>query len=311
MTHRLYFTDAYLTTFAATVTARADDGRRLYLDRTAFYPTSGGQPFDTGRLGGVVVVDVIDEGDRIAHLLDAPAAGDRLEGAIDWARRFDHMQQHTGQHLLSAVLAERFGLTTVSVHFGRESATLDLDAAALEHAQLVDAELAANAAVSENRPVTVSFEEAGSAPGLRKTSDREGTLRIITIEGLDRSACGGTHVRATGEIGAISIRKVERVKQHVRLEFLCGLRAVRRARADADLLSTIAASRSAAADELPALRLAASSRRPSPATGRESCTRRPSRTSTDAASRSRAKRPGRWSVCARWPRPTLNCLAEC
>ena len=253
MTHRLYFTDAYLTTFAATVTARADDGRRLYLDRTAFYPTSGGQPFDTGRLGGAVVVDVIDEGDRIAHLLDAPAAGDRLEGAIDWARRFDHMQQHTGQHLLSAVLAERFGLATVSVHFGRESATLDLDAAALEHAQLVDAELAANAVVSENRPVTVSFEEAGSAPGLRKASDREGTLRIVTIEGLDRSACGGTHVRATGEIGAISIRKVERVKQHVRLEFLCGLRAVRRARADADLLSTIAASRSAAADELPAL----------------------------------------------------------
>ena len=253
MTHRLYFTDAYLTTFAATVTARADDGRRLYLDRTAFYPTSGGQPFDTGRLGGAVVIDVIDEGDRIAHLLDAPAAGDRLEGVIEWARRFDHMQQHTGQHLLSAVLAERFGLATVSVHFGRESATLDLDAAALEHAQLVDAELAANAVVSENRPVTVSFEEAGSAPGLRKASDREGTLRIVTIEGLDRSACGGTHVRATGEIGAISIRKVERVKQHVRLEFLCGLRAVRRARADADLLSTIAASRSAAADELPAL----------------------------------------------------------
>jgi alanyl-tRNA synthetase len=253
MTHRLYFTDAYLTTFAATVTARADDGRRLYLDRTAFYPTSGGQPFDTGRLGGAVVIDVIDEGDRIAHLLDAPAAGDRLEGVIEWARRFDHMQQHTGQHLLSAVLAERFGLATVSVHFGRESATLDLDAAAVQHAQLVDAELAANAVVSENRPVTVSFEEAGSAPGLRKASDREGTLRIVTIEGLDRSACGGTHVRATGEIGAISIRKVERVKQHVRLEFLCGLRAVRRARADADLLSTIAASRSAAADELPAL----------------------------------------------------------
>jgi alanyl-tRNA synthetase len=253
MTHRLYFTDAYLTTFAATVTARADDGRRLYLDRTAFYPTSGGQPFDTGRLGGAVVIDVIDEGDRIAHLLDAPAAGDRLEGVIEWARRFDHMQQHTGQHLLSAVLAKRFGLATVSVHFGRENATLDLDAAAVQHAQLVDAELAANAVVSENRPVTVSFEEAGSAPGLRKASDREGTLRIVTIEGLDRSACGGTHVRATGEIGAISIRKVERVKQHVRLEFLCGLRAVRRARADADLLSTIAASRSAAADELPAL----------------------------------------------------------
>jgi alanyl-tRNA synthetase len=253
MTDRLYYTDAYLATFDAAVVARADAGLRIYLDRTAFYPTSGGQPFDTGRLGGAPVVDVLDEGDRIAHIVESPVAGDRLAGAIDWARRFDHMQQHTGQHLLSAVIAERFGHATVGVHFGRESATLDLDASGLGHAEVVEVEASANTAVTENRPVEVSFEEAAVATGLRKASDREGMLRIVTIEGLDRSACGGTHVRATGEVGPIAIRKVERVKQHVRLEFLCGLRAVRGARADADLLSTIATSLSASAEELPSL----------------------------------------------------------
>ena len=253
MTDRLYYTDAYLTTFDAAVVGRDDGGRRVYLDRTAFYPTSGGQPSDTGRLGDVAVVDVIDEGDRIAHVLESPVAGDRLAGAIDWARRFDHMQQHTGQHLLSAVIAERFGHATVGVHFGRDSATLDLDTPGLGHAEIVEVEARANSAVTENRPVEVSFEEAAAAAGLRKTSDREGSLRIVTIQGLDRSACGGTHVRATGEIGAIAIRKVERVKQHVRLEFLCGLRAVRRARADADLLSALATTHSAAAEELPSL----------------------------------------------------------
>ena len=253
MTDRLYYTDAYLTAFDAAVVERAEDGRRVYLDRTAFYPTSGGQPFDTGRLGGAEVLDVVDEGDRIAHLLAAPAQGERLQGRVDWPRRFDHMQQHTGQHLLSAVIAERFGYATVSVHFGRESATLDLGTAQFPHAQAVEAETRANAAVTENRPVTVSLEDAATAGGLRKASDRAGPLRIVTIAGLDRSACGGTHVRATGEIGPILIRKVERVKQLVRLEFLCGGRAVRRARADADLLQGLASAQSANPEELPAI----------------------------------------------------------
>ena len=230
-----------------------DDGRRVYLDRTAFYPTSGGQPFDRGLLGGSAVVDVVDEGDRVAHLLAAPIPVGPVEGAVDWPRRFDHMQQHTGQHLLSAVFADRFGYPTVSVHFGRDSSTLDLETVALTHAQVVEAEARANAAVSENRPVGVSFEDAGTAQGLRRASDREGRLRIVTIEGLDKSACGGTHVRSTGEIGAIAIRKVERVKQLVRLEFLCGDRAVRRARADADLLTALAVAHSAAPEELPGL----------------------------------------------------------
>ena len=253
MTLRLYYTDSYLRAFDADIVERADDGRRIYLDRTAFYPTSGGQPFDTGTLGGIAVVDVVDEGERVAHVLADPLAGIRVSGIVDWDRRFDHMQQHTGQHVLSAVLHERFGHATIGVHFGSESSTLDLDTPAMDHARLVEAESRANRLVTESRPVEVSFEEAGSAGGLRKTPAREGTLRIVTIRDLDRSACGGTHVRATGEIGPILIRKAERVKRNVRLEFLCGMRAVRRVRADLDLLTRLAGQFSAAAADLPAL----------------------------------------------------------
>ena len=253
MTERLYYQDAYLAAFQATVLERADDGRRLYLDRTAFYPTSGGQPHDTGRLGGVEVVDVVDEGERIAHLLAAPVPAGPVRGEVDWARRFDHMQQHTGQHLLSAVLEDLYGFHTVSVHFGQDASTLDLDTPAITPEQVAAAETRANLVVTENRPVSIGFEDAAAAAGLRKPSDRTGPLRIVTILELDRSACGGTHVRATGEIGAILIRKVERVRKAMRLEFLCGTRAVRRARADQELLTRLAAQYSAAEDELPAL----------------------------------------------------------
>jgi alanyl-tRNA synthetase len=252
-TERLYYTDSYLTTFNAAVVEQTDGGRRVYLDRTAFYPASGGQPFDTGRVGGVRVVDVVDEEDRIAHVLAEPLTVGTVEGVIDWPRRFDHMQQHTGQHLLSAVLAERFGYQTVSVHFGPLTSTLDLEVGAMSSEEIRRAEAEANTIAAENRPVEISFEEAATAPGLRKATDRSGTIRIVTIRGLDRSACGGTHVRATGEIGAILLRKAERVKKQVRLEFLCGLRAVNRARADLDILAGIAAGSSAAIDDLPAL----------------------------------------------------------
>ena len=253
MTRRLYYTDAYLTTFTASVIDSADSGRRVYLDQSAFYPTSGGQPHDLGTLGGSAVVDVIDEEDRVAHLLAEPLAAGSVAGAVDWTRRFDLMQQHTGQHLLSAILADLFGAPTVSVHFGAEASTLDLETGALTAYQVRRAEERANEVITENRPVTVAFEDAARATGLRKASDRTGALRIVTIAALDRSACGGTHVRATGEIGALLIRRVERVKKQVRLEFLCGTRAIRRARTDFDLLSEVAASGSAAIDEVPAI----------------------------------------------------------
>ena len=253
MTDRLYYHDSSLLAFDATIIERADEGRRVYLDRTAFYPTSGGQPHDTGTLGGVAVVDVIDEDRRIAHLLAAPVANDRVTGQVDSARRRDHMEQHTGQHLLSAVFDDLFGARTVSVHFGADSATIDLAAGALSPTQIQKAEARANDLVRENRPVTVNFEDAATAQGLRKPSDRQGLIRIVTIAEIDRSACGGTHVSATGAIGSIHIRKVERAKQLVRAEFLCGGRAVARSRAEYDLLASLATARSAAVTELPAL----------------------------------------------------------
>lgn len=253
MTERLYYRDAALLQFQATVVDRAADGHRIYLDRTAFYPTSGGQPHDLGTLDGIAVVDVIDEEDRVAHLLAAPLPGTAVRGLIDAGRRRDHMEQHTGQHLLSAVLDQLFGWRTESVHFGPESSSIDLAAGAITASQAEKAEWEANLVVRENRPVSVSFEEASTVTGLRKASDRIGTLRIITIEGLDRSACGGTHVSRTGEIGAIQLRKIDKAKQLVRVEFLCGGRAITSARRQFDLLSGLAASRSAAVDELPAL----------------------------------------------------------
>ena len=252
MTQRLYYTDSYLRDFEAAVTDRADDSHRIYLDRTAFYPTSGGQPFDTGQLGGVEVTDVVDEGERVAHLLAAPLTDDRAAGRIDWPRRFDHMQQHTGQHLLSAVLADQLG-QTIAVHLGAKSSTLDLEVGTLTPDQARQAEESANEIIVQNRPVEVNFESAELAVGLRKTSDRDGTLRIITIRDLDRSACGGTHVRATGEIGSIFIRRLERIRKGVRIEFLCGSRAIRQARSDYNLLSQLAAELSASAEELPHL----------------------------------------------------------
>lgn len=253
-TERLYYTDAYLRDFNAHVVAI--DGMKVYLDRTAFYPTSGGQPFDTGELGGERVLDVIDEDDRIAHLLDAApvfAVGDEVWGRVDAHRRLDHMQQHTGQHLLSAVFADLFGHATESVHFGDAYSTLDLGTDMLGAASVERAERRANEIVLENRAVTVTFEDARTAQGLRKPSDRDGELRIVGIEGVDRSACGGTHVRGTGEIGLVTIRKVEKYKRSVRVEFLCGWRALDRARADFAMLQQMSASLTAGIDELPAL----------------------------------------------------------
>jgi alanyl-tRNA synthetase len=254
MTERLYYTDATLTEFTARVVEVAGD--RVYLDRTAFYPTSGGQLFDIGTLGDARVIDVVDEKERIAHVLEKPARfspNDELKARVDWTRRFDHMQQHTGQHLLSAVFEELFGHKTVSVHFGDESSTLDLDTSILSKDRVVKAERRANEIVFENRAVTVSFEDAASASGLRKEVDRTGELRIVSIAGIDRSACGGTHVRGTGEIGPVVVRRIEKYKQSTRVEFICGWRALARSRADFDALSAMAGSLTASIDEVPAL----------------------------------------------------------
>jgi alanyl-tRNA synthetase len=253
MTERLYYADSYLRSFRAQVVEAAAGGLTVYLDRTAFYPASGGQPADTGSIAGSVVLEVVDEGARIAHRLSAPLAAGEADCAIDWERRFDHMQQHSGQHLLSAVFEQLFALHTVSFHLGADSATIDLEGGTVEPRAVLEAERRANAVVFENRALAVEFEDAAAASGLRKPSDREGTLRIVSITGLDRSACGGTHVRSTGEIGTILIRKIEKVRETTRIEFVCGGRAVRRARADFEALTAAAQLFSVSLDDLPAV----------------------------------------------------------
>ncbi len=257
MTERLYYTDCYLSRFDARILESQPDGsrHRVYLDRTAFYPTSGGQPADAGRIAGAPVIDVIEDGDRIAHLVEAALAPGPAACEIDWARRFDHMQQHTGQHLLSAVFVEQFRFATVSFHLGAETATIDLNTPTLSAAQIETAEARANAVVWENRPVDIrscSVEEAVSL-GLRKPTEREGAIRVIEIGGIDRTACGGTHVRRTGEIGLILIRRLDRMRGNVRVEFQCGGRAVRRARADYEALARVAQLLSAPLEQAPSL----------------------------------------------------------
>lgn len=255
MTNRLYYTDAYLKSFRATVLERNGDGQRVYLDQSAFYPTSGGQLHDLGTINGIAVLDVIDEDERVAHVLATalPDTVTEVDGVVDWTRRYDFMQQHTGQHLLSAMFEDRYGWPTVSVHFGTESSTLDITAPNWDNSKLEEAERIANEIIAQNRDIVVSFEDSASVTGLRKPSDRDGTLRIVSIVDVDRSACGGTHVRRTGEIGSILLRRAEKNKTFIRIEFLCGQRSVSAARRDAALLAKSAALFTAAVEDLPRL----------------------------------------------------------
>jgi alanyl-tRNA synthetase len=214
----------------------------VVLDQTAFYPTSGGQPFDTGTLGGAAVVDVIDREDgNIAHVLSGMLKpGDVVTGEIDWPRRFDHMQQHTGQHLLSAAFDRLFGVRTESFHMGQQSATIDL-AREVTAAEIDRAEDEANRVVWEDRTVSIRFASAdeAAAMGMRKESGRTGTLRLIDVQDYDLSACGGTHVERTGSIGVIAIGGWEKLRGGSRVEFLCGNRAVQRFRLWRDSLSAM------------------------------------------------------------------------
>ncbi len=255
MTERLYYVDPYARRFAAAVTECAVlDGRaHVTLDRTAFYPTSGGQPCDMGTLGGVPVIDVIDrDGGDVVHVLERPLIeGVRVDGEIDWLRRFDHMQQHTGQHVLSAAFDRRGAARTESFHLGAEASTIDLGRE-VSVAEIETAEDEANRIVWEDRPVAIRFvtpEEAAALP-LRKEPVRSGPLRLIDVEGFDLSACGGTHVARTGAIGLIAVSGWEKFRGGTRVEFLCGARALRRFRTWRDALAETMRHLSVAPDEL-------------------------------------------------------------
>lgn len=256
MTERLYYTEPYRTEFDAVVQAvHRDQGRVVaILDKTAFYPTSGGQPFDTGLLGNRRVAEVIDRDEgTVGHVVDgALSVGSTVHGVIDWERRFDHMQQHTGQHILSAAFDRLQRARTVSFHLGTSSSTIDLDrepgADAMAHV-----ELEANRIVWEDRPVGIKFvteDEAATLP-LRKDPTRTGTLRLIDIGEYDLSACGGTHVARTGAVGAINLLSTERFRGGVRVEFVCGSRALASFRGFRDVVTTTIRALSIAPEELP------------------------------------------------------------
>jgi len=278
VTERLYYEDSFLRSFSAHVVDIREGSRmggvstwQIALDRTAFYPASGGQPSDVGMLtatsrnGAILEIpiesveeDAGESGGRIWHLTPKPLqAGTAIHGEVDWPRRLDHIQQHSGQHLLSAIFARELDAQTVSFHLGDSISTIDLSAAVIAHHSIERVERIANEIIAEDRPVTIRNIQRGEAEklladgALRKLPERESPIRLIEIAGYDLNACGGTHVRSTGQIGSILIRGTERVSRGLRVEFVCGLRSVSAARHDFDLLGRAAVVLSIGRNDLP------------------------------------------------------------
>jgi alanyl-tRNA synthetase len=255
MTERLYYNDSFLYDFDAEVREVLENPRSgLVLDRTAFYPTSGGQVFDTGWISSdantkLRVTEVAEAEDgKVVHYLEAPVGdlkpGARIRGQIDAARRRDHMQQHSGQHVLSAAFVRLYNMKTVSFHMADDYCSIDLDTPTLTKEQVESAERLANEIILQNRPVEIRFVTRAEAEklGLRKLPPAErDQLRIIDIHDFDLTACGGTHVTHTGQIASVLLRKTEKVRQGWRVEFVAGLRAVATARRDFTTLTETAA----------------------------------------------------------------------
>jgi alanyl-tRNA synthetase len=234
-TERLYYTDSHLTEFQARViniTPRVSGRVGVTLDRTAFYPTGGGQLSDTGTLAGASVIECIDEGEAgVLHLIQGagPQIGQTVTGRIDWPRRLDHLQQHTAQHILSQAFIQLFGAETRSFRMMQETSEIDVALNDPSTERISRAVELANKVVWENRPVRVHKEVApaeAARMNLRKRPTRQENLRLIEIEGFDLNACGGTHARATGEVGMIAVRSWERAKGLTRIEFVAGGRAL-------------------------------------------------------------------------------------
>jgi alanyl-tRNA synthetase len=230
MTERLYYRDSTLTAFTGTVVQRREgsDGPEIRLDRTAFYPTSGGQPHDTGTIDGIPVRDVRDEDGLVWHRLDRIPERPQVEGTIDWPRRFDHMQQHSGQHLLSAGFARGLEAPTVSFHLGADESTIDLALSALEWDAAHAVEEIVNRGVWQNRTVEILFVEENAIHQLplRRSPTVGGTIRVVRMGDFDTVACGGTHVERTGAVGLVKIVRIERYKGGTRVGFKCGGRAL-------------------------------------------------------------------------------------
>ena len=252
MTDRLYYADSYLTAFTARVVERLEVNQRpaVVLDRSAFHPEGGGQPADRGALNQVRVVDVASSEDgagAVLHVLAAPLAEDEVSGFIDWARRFDLMQQHTGQHILSQAFIRTAGAETVAFHLNDDpvngSLTIDVNRINLTPSQVEGAEDLANQIVSDNRTVSARFvarDQLASIP-LRRPPKVDGPIRVVEIGDFDASACGGTHVARTGEVGQIKIIKRDRRGDETRVEFRCGRRALMDYRRKNEMVTRVAA----------------------------------------------------------------------
>lgn len=229
-TERLFYADAYRVEFEAEVTETLTVGGHpaVVLDKTCFYPESGGQPADNGTLNAAEVMDVQEKEDRILHILKGGAPSGRVKGRIDWERRFDHMQQHSGQHILSQCADRLFKARTLSFHLGAEYSTLEIDKPDLTDKEWITIEECANAVIFSDRKVSARFVAEEDIPRvpLRKPPQKKGTIRVVEVEGFDYTACGGTHVGRTGEIGLLKVAKWDRIRGHVRMEFLCGQRAL-------------------------------------------------------------------------------------
>jgi alanyl-tRNA synthetase len=236
MNKRLYYTDPYTTQFEAHILERIpfpdQEKVGLVLDQTYFYPTSGGQPHDTGRIQNFPVVDVYirEDDDAIVHVVNGEIWAETVRAEISWLRRFEHMQQHTGQHILTRAFIEQAAAETASFHLGSEAATIDLDRPVLSAEQIEKAEWQANQIIWDNRLVRVTMVSQAEAQGLslrKLPPELTGRVRLIDIENYDVTACGGTHVSRTGEVGLLKITSLEKRRNHLRIHFRCGRRALR------------------------------------------------------------------------------------
>ncbi|MFQ5721143.1 MAG: alanine--tRNA ligase-related protein [Candidatus Aminicenantales bacterium] len=231
MTERLYFKNPYQTEFEAEVVKKLiyEEKPALILNQTCFYPESGGQPADKGTINGIEVFHVLETDDQILHLIDREVTAGKIKGQINWPRRFDHMQQHSGQHILSQSFYELFSAETLSFHLGQEVSSIEVDLRNIKEEAVIKAERRANEIIFQNRPIKTYFvkdDELEKIP-LRKPPKKRGLIRIVEVSEFDYSACGGTHLKRTGEIGLIKILKWERIRNNIRFEFVCGLRALK------------------------------------------------------------------------------------
>lgn len=254
MTKKLYYDSAYIQEWSTVITSamEREDGIYVKLAETAFYPHGGGQPCDTGTIGGIAVLDVVLEDQEVLHKVAQLPGQTEVECVIDWTRRFDHMQQHSGQHLLSAVFRELYQAMTLSFHMGSDYATIDLEMPELSAAKMAEAEQEVNRQIYLNRPITsyfVTAEEMARLPLVKLPKVTE-DIRIVEIEGVEHNACGGTHVSSTGAIGMVKLLRSEKQKGNIRITFKCGSRALDEFNDSLQILSKLSVKFNTGKDEI-------------------------------------------------------------